>query len=263
MRIGWIGLGAIGTQMAKRVLAAGHSVTVYARGSGLAELEAAGAQVSQDYKALASGCDLLGLCLFSDAQVREVLFDEGTLAALPAGSILMNHTTGSPDLAREIAERAPAGADVLDATFSGGPREVEVGTLTVMTGGTAEVVESAAPVLQSYASSIHHVGEVGQAQRLKLLNNLLFATNVMNAAETLALAERHGFDASVVGKVLQECSAASFGLKLFDKPVPPSAVLAALRPYLAKDVGTAIESLNEGGEGSLFARTATFFRQDG
>ena len=119
MKISWIGLGAIGAEMAKRLLAAGHEVTVYPRGKGLAEVCAAGAQTCDDYAALAAGGELLGLCVYNDAQVREVLFDHGALAALKPGVVLANHTTGSPALAREIGAHAPTGAGVLDAIGSG------------------------------------------------------------------------------------------------------------------------------------------------
>lgn len=262
MKIGWIGLGAIGAQMAKRLLAAGHEVTAYARGVGLPDVEAAGATVSLDYAQVAAGRDLLLICLFNDAQVREVLFDRGALASVSPGAVVVIHTTGSPELAHEVSRRSPDGVSVVDATFSGGPHDVARGELTVMVGGEAEAIGRARPALETYARQIHHVGPLGHAQRLKLLNNLLFATNMMNAAELLQLAERQGFEPAVVAQVLQACSGASFALGLFQKPAPPAAVLAATRPYLEKDVATALASAAEGGmDVSTFEATAAYFRK--
>jgi 3-hydroxyisobutyrate dehydrogenase-like beta-hydroxyacid dehydrogenase len=131
-----------------------------------------------------------------------------------------------------------------------------------MVGGEADVVERARPALQTYGRLIYYVGPLGHAQRLKLLNNLLFATNLMNAAELLRLAERQGFDTAVVAQVLQACSGASFALKLFQKPAPPAAVLAATRPYLEKDVATVMTTAAEAGlDLSAFAATAAYFRR--
>jgi 3-hydroxyisobutyrate dehydrogenase-like beta-hydroxyacid dehydrogenase len=260
VRIGWIGLGMIGTQMARRLLAAGHSLSVYPRGSGLSEIVEAGAGQCPAYATLAANSEVLILCLFNDAQVRAVLLDGGALAALQPGSILAIHTTGSPALAREIAALAPAGVDILDATFSGGPGEAAAGTLTMMVGGEAAAVARAEPVFAAYASNIHAVGEVGNAQVLKLLNNLLFATNLMNAAQTLILAEHQGFDASTFARIGQTSSGASFALARFTDGSSVEQMLERVRPYLEKDVATAIEAADDLGlDMTAFERTAAFF----
>ncbi|MFT3968513.1 MAG: NAD(P)-binding domain-containing protein, partial [Sphingobium sp.] len=148
MRIGWIGLGAIGTNMVRRALGAGHRLTVFARGKGLEEVIAEGAWTSGDYRALAAQSDVLAICLFNDIQVRSVLFEEGALASMRPGSVLAIHTTGSPGLAREIGALAPEGVEVMDATFSGGPHTVLAGELTAMVGGTAEAPQRK-PVMES------------------------------------------------------------------------------------------------------------------
>lgn len=260
MKIGWIGLGAIGAEMARRLLAAGHEVTVYPRGRGLAEVRAAGAATCDDYAALAAGSELLGVCVYNDAQVREVLFDAGALAALKPGAVLANHTTGSPALAREIGDRAPSGVGVLDATFSGGPAEVAAGRLTIMAGGEAGALAKAQAALEAYAGQIHHVGALGLGQTLKLLNNLLFATNQMNAALMLQLAQAQGFDTATAARVLQGCSGASFALGLFQRPAPVAAVLAGSRLYLEKDVAAAARAAADAGlDLGAFAETLAYF----
>lgn len=259
MRIGWIGLGAIGTGMARRALAAGLAVTAYARGAGLAEIAAAGAATSDDYAALAAAADVLGICVFHDRQVREVLFDGGALAALRPGSVVALHTTGSPELAREIGARAPADVAVLDATFSGGPGEVAAGALTLMVGGEAAALERARPLLALYADRIHHVGPLGQGQTMKLLNNLLFAANLKHAADILRVADQQGLDTTACAAILQDCSGASFASARFrNAPVEP--MLAAVRPYLEKDVATALASARDAGiDTAPFAAVAAFF----
>jgi 3-hydroxyisobutyrate dehydrogenase-like beta-hydroxyacid dehydrogenase len=259
MNIGWVGLGSIGTLMVKRLLAAGQPVTVYPRGAGLSEVRGLGAQECPDYAALAAKSDLLVLCVYDDAQLRNVLFDQGALKAMRPGSILAIHTTGSPGVARETGDKAPPGVEVLDATFSGGPGEAAEGTLTLMVGGAAEALDRARSAFKAYTKQIYHVGPLGHGQVLKLLNNLLFATNLMNAVELLGLAERYGFDTQTVAHVLQGCSGASFAMRLFQaKPVPT--MLNASRPYLEKDVATAVAVAREAGvDISFFTATADYF----
>ncbi|MCB2063489.1 MAG: NAD(P)-dependent oxidoreductase, partial [Novosphingobium sp.] len=145
MKVGWIGLGEIGKEMALRVLGAGHDLSAYDRGKGKDDVAAEGAAMVADYGVIAANCDVLCLCLFNDAQVREVMFDSGTLAAMRPGSVLAVHTTGSPALARELGERAPQGVEVLDACFSGGPDDTARGDLTLMVGGDAQALEAARP----------------------------------------------------------------------------------------------------------------------
>jgi 3-hydroxyisobutyrate dehydrogenase-like beta-hydroxyacid dehydrogenase len=260
MNIGWVGLGTIGTLMVKRLLEAGEQVTVYSRGAGLAEAKALGAQDSADYAAVAGKCDLLILCLYDDTQVRSVLFDHGALNALKSGSILAIHTTGSPDLAREVAVKAPSGVGVLDATFSGSPADVAAGRLTLMAGGAPEVLDRARSAFVAYAQHIYHVGPLGHAQLLKLLNNLLFATNLMDAVELLGLAERYGFETQTVAQVLQTCSGGSFAMRLF-QAAPVSTILNASRRYLEKDVATALSAAKDAGiDIRVFGATTDYFR---
>jgi 3-hydroxyisobutyrate dehydrogenase len=262
MRIGWVGLGGIGTNMVLQALKAGHEVVVYGRGKGLAEVQAAGASVASDYAAVAAQADALGLCVFSDAQLREVLFDGGALAALKPGAVVVIHTTGAPDQAREIAARAPQGVAVLDATFSGGPAQVLERALTLMVGGEAEALDRVRPLVETYAGKIHHVGELGRGQVIKLLNNLIFAANVQHAAEMLKLAEGQGFDSWQAARIIQDCSGASFAMGMFQAQAPAERMLAAVGPYLEKDVATAAASAASSGiDFAAFASTADYFRK--
>lgn len=259
MKIGWIGLGSIGTAMVKRALAAGHEVKVYERGAGLGECQNAGATISPDYRAVAADADVLGLCVFSDAQLRATLLEEGALAAMRPGTVVVVHTTGSPAVSREIGARAPEGVAVIDATFSGGPMAAVAGQLALMVGGEARAIAVARPLLETYADRIHHIGPLGYGQTLKLLNNLLFAANLQNAIEILRVAEQLGLDTVDCARIIQDCSGASFASAQFQK-APVGVIQSGTRDYMAKDVSAALEAARDLGiDTAAFASTEAYF----
>lgn len=260
MQIGFVGLGSIGTKMVERLTGAGLEVTVYPRGAGLAEAVAAGAGTCPDYAALAAQSDWLILCVYDDVQLRDILFDQGALMAMRQGTSLVIHTTGSPALAREIGAHAPEGVAVIDACFSGGSADVAAGRLTLMVGGEAAACDAARPMLAHYAEHIHHVGPLGHGQMVKLLNNLLFATNFMNAAQLFSLAQQQGFDVATIARVIAGCSGASYAANLFAGPVPLPALMDNVRPYLEKDVASALANAADAGlDVSPFAAAAAYF----
>jgi 3-hydroxyisobutyrate dehydrogenase len=235
MKVGWIGLGGIGKEMALRVLGAGHELVAYDRGAGKDGVAAAGGTLITDYPAVASAADVVCLCLFNDDQVREVMFEGGALAAMQPGAVLATHTTGSPRLARELGQRAPRGVSVLDACFSGGPDDTARGDLTLMVGGEAQALEKARPVLSTYASRINMMGPLGAGQTLKLLNNLLFATNVKQAQQVLAIAEAQGLDPAFSAQVICQSSGGSMAMGLMKHGVIPE-MMESIRHYMVKDV---------------------------
>lgn len=246
-RVGWVGLGEIGSQMVKRLRAADVDVTVYARGAGLDDARAAGVKEVADYATLARASDVLFFCVYDDDQMKDVLFNQGAAAALRPGSIIVTHTTGSPATVREIADRAPEGVSVADACFSGGPADAAAGQLTLMVGGDADVVEEVTPLLRHYAAQLHHAGALGHGQKLKLLNNLLFATNLMNAAEALALCDQQGFNATLAAQVLGASSGASYALGVLAGSTALAERMQGIRPYLQKDVAACIRTADEAG----------------
>ncbi len=259
MKIGWVGLGEIGMHMALRALAAGHELTAYDRGAGKQQVADAGGTLLTDYAQIARDADVVGLCLFSDAQVREVMFDDGALAAMRPGSVLAIHTTGSPVLARELGVKAPEGVSVIDACFSGGPQDTERGDLTLMVGGDEAALEIARPVLETYAARIHHLGPLGAGQTAKLLNNLLFATNLKQAAEIIGIAKAQGLDPMLAAKVICQSSGGSMAMGLFQN-APAEQMLAGARKYMVKDVEAAATAARDAGlDITEFKPTLDFF----
>lgn len=260
MKVGWIGLGEIGTHMATRAIAAGHELTAYDRGAGREQVADVGGKLAADYQQIARRADVLCLCLFSDMQVREVMFDHGALAAMKPGSVLAIHTTGSPALSREIGERAGGGMGVLDACFSGGPDETARGDLTLMVGGDEAVLEKARPVLSCYASRINHMGPLGAGQTLKLLNNLLFATNLKQAAEIVGIAKAQGLDPMLAAQVICQSSGGSMAMGLL-RGAPPEQMLQSVRHYMVKDVQAAADAACDTGiDVTTFQPTLDFYR---
>ena len=246
MKVGWIGLGEMGGPMASRALTGGHSLTVYDRGVGLDALRDRGADRTDSYTAVAEASELLCLCLYGDDQVRDVLLEQGVLAAMCPGAIVAVHTTGSPLLAKTLHSAPPGGVSVLDAAFSGTPAKAQDGQLTLMVGGDASALAAARAVFETYASAIHHVGGPGAGQSMKLVNNILFAANLRMASQALAIARGLGLSSDIAA-VLRDCSGGSAAMGLFDGEATPERILAHVAPYLSKDIASAVAAAAEVG----------------
>jgi 3-hydroxyisobutyrate dehydrogenase-like beta-hydroxyacid dehydrogenase len=236
MRIGFVGVGHMGRPMVDRLRAAGWPLEVYVRRpEQRAELESGGIAVAASQHELAAGSDVLILCFFSDSQVREVMLDDGVLQSMQPGSVLVSHVTGSPALSTELQAAAPDGVTVLDVPISGTEDHIRRGELTLMVGGDAAALERVQPALESYSKPILHVGGLGDGQRIKLINNLLFTVQLKVALLGAALAESMGISADEFSRIVSECSGDSFAIRLF-RHVPPEAMATGARHYLVKDV---------------------------
>ena len=234
--IGFIGAGQMGRPMVDRLAAAGWTPEVYARrAEARAELAAQGIAATDSPTGLAARADLLIICMFSDAQVREVLFGDGVLAAMQPGSILVNHVTGSPTLALELQSAAPQGVRILDVPVSGSADNIRAGQLTLLAAGDPADIERARAPLSSYGSPIIEVGGLGDAQRVKLINNLLFTANLRMALAAAALGESMGIAPADLARGITECSGDSFAIRRFTL-APPAVLEQSAKPYLAKDV---------------------------
>ncbi len=200
--VGIVGLGKMGRPIARRLLAAGHVVRGANRsGAAVQELAADGLIACAGVAEVAVGADVVLLCLPTESASEEVSW--AVLEVAGSGSVLVEHSTISPQLARRVAERAGGrGVGYLDAPVSGGPAGAEAGTLTVMVGGEEDVLDAARPVLEAYGARIHRCGDVGSGEVVKLVNQLLVAVNTAAVAEAAALGQRLGADLQVVLEVI-------------------------------------------------------------
>lgn len=240
--VGFIGAGQMGMPMVRRLHAAGVALTVYTRRAEVDdELRTLGVRVSDDLCELASTVDVVEVCLFSDGQLREVLLDGGVAAAMRPGSILMSHVTGSPTLCTELQSAAGPGVTVLDAPISGTATQIDRGDLTVLLGGDRSAVARVTPILETFASHIIHAGDLGDALRVKLVNNLLFAVNMRIAGEAIRVGAALGIDQPRLVRAISQCSGRTWALGLMEEH-PFAAYEQSARRYLDKDVA-AIEDV--------------------
>jgi len=195
--IGFIGLGVMGAPMARNLLGAGHEVVAWNRSpEPLAALVEVGARAAEGPAAVAAEADVLITILKDDPVVREVLGGpDGAIAAAPAGSLVIDMSTVSPALARELAEEARArGVAFLDAPVSGGDVGARDGTLSIMVGGEAADVDRARPVFEILGSRVTHVGASGAGQVAKACNQVLVAVIFAGLSESLVLGSKLGVD---------------------------------------------------------------------
>jgi 3-hydroxyisobutyrate dehydrogenase-like beta-hydroxyacid dehydrogenase len=236
-RVGAIGVGEIGGAFVERMLEAGMAVSVFARRADVRErFVSLGAASADSIAELARSVDVLNVCVFTDEQVREVCSGrDGALANLRAGSTLVTHTTGSPRTVEALAAMRSDVA-VIDAPVSGSPAQARAGTIALLVGGADEAVQGVRPLMETYAHPVLHVGPIGSGQKVKLVNNLLFAGNVQLALGARTVAEQLGLDGQAVMTALAHCSGASFGAQLAAM-ASVTEVTTMLKPFLGKDIG--------------------------
>ncbi len=196
--VAFIGLGTMGYPMAGHLQKAGHEVCVFNRTKAKAEAwqkEFQG-KTADTPKDAASGAQFVFLCVGNDDDVRSVVYGEnGVLAGMAPGSILVDHTTTSAVLAREIAEKcAEKGVSFVDAPVTGGESGAQQGTLSVLCGGDELSVNLIRPIVAAYASSITRIGPVGHGQLAKMVNQICIAGCVQGLAEALAFGQHAGIN---------------------------------------------------------------------
>ncbi len=217
MRVAFIGLGVMGYPMAGYLAKAGHETVVYNRTTAKAEawVTDCGGQSAATPKAAASGADIAFLCVGNDDDVREVVFgDNGILAGMREGGIVVDHTTASATIAREIHSRAgERGVGFLDAPVSGGQAGAENGQLTVMVGGDQDIFDRASPIIDCYARAITLIGPVGSGQLAKMVNQICIAGIVQGLSEGLHFAECAGLDPAIVIESISKGAAQSWQME--------------------------------------------------
>ncbi|CRZ13295.1 NAD(P)-dependent oxidoreductase [Mycolicibacterium neworleansense] len=245
MRVGFIGAGRMGAPMVRRLTEAGHQVRALGRDeekrAAVAEL---GAQPVDSPGAAVADADVTIVCVFTDEQVRALCPD--LIEEMPEGAVLVLHTTGSPRTAEALAERGAArGIAVIDAPVSGGPHDIAAGTVTVFAGGDADAVARAREVLTAYADPVLHVGPVGAGQRVKLVNNALFAAQIGAVAEGVRLGDRLGIDETTLLTALTHGSAASRALGGIAATGSADAFIARVGEFIGKDVAVVRGTVSE------------------
>ena len=252
MRVAFVGLGVMGYPMAGYLARAGHDTVVYNRTVEKAEswvAEYSGASAPTPRQA-AEGADIVFSCVGNDDDVRAVLFGEdGVLAGIGAGGIVVDHTTASATLAREIFEQA-AGQDVgfLDAPVSGGQAGAENGQLTVMVGGDVDVFERARPVIDCYAKAITLIGPVGSGQLAKMVNQICIAGVVQGLSEGLHFAQCAGLDPAVVIESISKGAAQSWQMdNRWETMVAGEFEFGFAVDWMRKDLAIALEEAKRNG----------------
>ncbi len=217
-RIGFLGLGIMGSRMAANVAAAGYELSVWTHTAGKAERWAAehGASAKTTPAEVARESDLVVSMVVDGAQVEEVLCGEEGAARGAEGDLLcIDMSTIAPTDTRRIAARLEAaGVRMMDAPVTGSAPRAEAGTLTIMAGGAREDFEHARALLETMGELVVHVGELGQGEMLKLINNSLGAANAAAVAEALLVADATGVDLDSLVRVTMSGSGASAQLQM-------------------------------------------------
>jgi 3-hydroxyisobutyrate dehydrogenase-like beta-hydroxyacid dehydrogenase len=214
-RVGFIGLGIMGSGMARNLLKTGFDLTVWNRTASKAEgLVREGASQAGSPADLAGQCDVIIVCVSDTPDVEAVLLgSQGVIEGVRAGSLVVDCSTISPiktqAFARTLAEK---GVHMLDAPVSGGSEGAARGTLSIMVGGEAEQVERAMPFLQAMGKNITHVGGTGAGQMVKLVNQILVANSMLALGEAFLFAQAGGLDLDKTLKAVEGGAAGSWTL---------------------------------------------------
>ncbi len=211
MKVGFIGLGVMGGPMAGHLAAAGHEMTVFNRSPAKAAawVVTHGGVAAPTVAEAAAGRDVLVLCVGNDDDVRGVVAE--ALTVLPLGAAIVDHTTTSAKVAREMAALSAAGGRAfVDAPVSGGEAGAKNGKLAIMIGGEADAVAKAEQVMAAYAKAMKHMGPPGAGQLTKMVNQICIAGVVQGLAEAVAFTEKAGLDPTLVYEAVSQGAAQSW-----------------------------------------------------
>lgn len=231
--IGFVGAGHIGEPMVERLLAAGHRVRLYARRLEVRE-RLSGAELVDQIGELAA-CDVVVSCLYSDAQILDVLPE--VVENMDPDALLVSHTTGTPATLRRLSSTAA----IVDAPFSGTAEAVRAGRLTVYLGGEPSHVETAREIVGAYADPVITTGARGSALRVKLLNNLLFAVISQVTLRGLEAGRAMGIEESALLEALAVSSGGSNAGRYITDRGGSERYVAAVTPFLRKDLAAVSE----------------------
>lgn len=252
-KITFIGLGNMGGPMASNLIRAGHEVTVFDLSKeAVAARVAEGARSADSARAAADGAECVITMLPAGQHVEAVyLGDEGLLAVLPEGTLVIDSSTIAPETARRVADAARArGLDFMDAPVSGGVGGAKAGTLTFICGGEESVFNRARPILEGMGKNIFHAGGHGSGQVAKICNNMLLAILMAGTSEALALGVRNGLDPAVLSEIMKQSSGGNWALNVYNPWPGVMEGVPASRDYqggflvklMTKDLGLAFDN---------------------
>ena len=251
-KVAFIGLGVMGYPMAGHLQAAGHDVTVYNRTSAKAEAwaEQHGGNSAPTPAGAAAGAEFVFACVGADKDLREVTMGaDGAFAAMDKGSIFIDNTTASADIARELAAAASGlGLGFIDAPVSGGQAGAEGGILTVMCGGEAEMFARAEPVIRAYGRTVTHIGAAGAGQQAKMVNQICIAGLVQGLSEALDFGMRAGLDMDAVLDTISGGAAQSWQMVNRGRTMVAGEFdFGFALDWMIKDLGICLEEAGENG----------------
>lgn len=251
-RIGFLGLGIMGSRMAANVRNAGYELTVWTHSDGKAERWAAehGCSAAATPAEVARRSDLVVSMVVDGEQVESVLCERGGVCeGADEGLLCVDMSTIAPTDTRRIAARLrERGVAMIDAPVTGSAPRAQAGTLTIMVGGEAQHFQRAKPLLEAMGELIVHVGELGQGEMLKLINNSLGAANAAAVAEALLLADATGIDLDALVRVTQSGSGASAQLQMKATPMRKHDYTTLFKTeHLLKDVRLCLEEAQAAG----------------
>ncbi len=248
MKIGWIGLGIMGSSMAQHLLKNGYDIYVHTRTKSKADdICAFGANWCKSPAELAGEVDYIFSMVGYPEEVEQVYFGtDGVFKNLKKGSILIDMTTSSPQVAEKIDQKALESCSFsLDAPVSGGDVGARNASLAIMCGGKKEIFEKVLLILQCMGKNIQFFGKAGSGQRVKMSNQILIASTMVGVVESMLYAERSGLDLNEVIKLIEKGAAGCWSLT----ELGPRIIKGNVEPgffvkHFIKDMGIAIEDAN-------------------
>ncbi len=252
MKIAFLGLGVMGFPMAGHLKTKGHDVTVYNRSDAKARawVEKFGGSYKTTPAEAAAGAEMVMMCVGNDNDLMSVATGaSGALAGMKSGTILVDHTTASADVARKVYALAKAqGVAFIDAPVSGGQMGAEKGQLTVMCGGDQAPFDAAKPVIDCYAKATTLLGASGAGQLTKMVNQICIAGLVQALAEGLAFAEKAGLNGEQVLDVISKGAAQSWQMENRGKTMLKREFNFGFAvDWMRKDLGICLEEARRNG----------------
>lgn len=267
MKVAFIGLGVMGYPMAGHVLRAGLEICVFNRNAARAERWCAeyGGNMAPTPAEAAKNADVVLVCVGNDDDVRAVVLGEsGALVAMKHGAILVDHTTASADLARELAGAAQQqGKQFLDAPVSGGQAGAENGALTVMIGGDPSTYDLAKPVIDCYSRFSKLLGPAGHGQLAKMVNQICIAGVVQGLAEGLNFAMKAGLEGEALIETISKGAAGSWQMEnRYQTMLQDQYEFGFAVDWMRKDLGIALaEAGKNGAELPVTALVDSFYQE--